>query len=362
VPNGKQPGVRRNPFVGMEGYNPYIKDSPKNVYVGKAAGKPGDGWIKFDPYVYAMGFKQPWRAAVHPKTGTLYVSDVGPDAGADDPKRGPRGFEEISRVPYGGGTHYGWPRCIGPNWSYMDVDWKKMKTHGKLDCSGSAPIARPIGSNKTTVRGMTGASMYYSGGLCDGSENKTTTYDCDRWPIVGSGGKTSEPVAFYPAATKGPLRLPKRYNDRLFVLEHARSFILSIGSDPAGNLNLNNKDMWLVTPPKYSVNPDASNPQGIVSAERGQFLSPVDGDVGPDGAFYFLEYGAFFYSPGGRVARIKCAGCMPSDQSMNYGLDSQPVHAGFVPLEGTTSFPIVPIVAAIAALGIGIVRRRRLVV
>ena len=98
VPDGSQPGVRANPFIGMEGYNPYIKDTKKNVYVGKRAGKPGDGWIEFDPYVYAMGFKQPWRAAVI-RTEIIYVSDVGPDASADDPKRGPRGFEEISKRP-----------------------------------------------------------------------------------------------------------------------------------------------------------------------------------------------------------------------------------------------------------------------
>jgi hypothetical protein len=303
--------------------------------------------------------------AVHP-SGAIVVSEVGPDAGADDPKRGPRGFEELNRVPYGGGTHYGWPRCIGPNWAYVDVDWKKMKTHGKLDCSADAPIARPIGSKKTTVAGMTGAKLWYSSGLCDGTEDKTTTYDCDQWPIVGSGGKTSEPVEFYPADTKGPLRLPKRYNNRLLVLEWSRNFILSIGSDPeTGKLNVNNKDMWLVTPPAYSVNPGSSNPQGVVSAERGRFWSPADGEVGPDGAFYFLEYGATYYTPGnGRLSRIKCAGCMPSDASKNYGLDVEvePTRASLVPIEGVTPLSLAAIVALVASLAIGIRRRRRLVV
>ena len=365
VPDGKVAGVRANPFIGMEGYNPYIKDSKKNVYVGKRAGKPGDGWIKFNPYVYAMGFKQPWRVAVHP-SGTLYVSEVGPDAGADDPKRGPRGFEEIDRVPFGGGTHYGWPRCIGPNWAYTDVNWKNMKTHGKLDCSGKAPIARRIGSKKPTVKGMTGATMYYAAGLCDGTENKTTTYDCDKWPIVGSGGKTSEPVAFYPANADGPLRLPKRYNNRLLILEWSRHFMLSVGSDPrTGKLNLNNKDMWLVTPPQASANPGTSNPQGTASFQRGRFLSPVDGEVGPDGAFYFLEYGAFYYAPGhGRLARIKCAGCMPADASMNYGLadEAAPIRGGVVPVDGAKPLSIAALIAAIGFVAIGVSRRRRLVV
>ncbi len=353
VPDGSVKGVRANPFIGMEGYNPYIKDTRKNVYVGKRAGKPGDGWIEFDPYVYAMGFKQPWRAVVHPTTGTMYVSDVGPDAGVDDPKRGKAGYEEINRVPFGGGTHHGWPRCIGPNWPYRDVNWKTLKVGKWLDCSADAVVARPIGAHgrSKTMAGMSGAVLYYPSAVSK------------KWPVVGSGGKTSEPVAFYPAETKGPLRLPKRYNDRLLMLEWSRNYILSIGSDPAtGDLNLNNKDMWIVTPPKYSVNPGTSNPQGIASAQQGRFMAPADGKVGPDGAFYFIEYGAFYYAGvNGRVSRIKCAGCMPSNLARNYGLEPETSLSGAaLPAEKGSAFPVTIGLAFVLAT-IGIVRRRRLV-
>lgn len=354
VPDGSQPGVRANPFLGMEGYNPYIEDTPKNVYVGKRAGKPGDGWIEFNPYVYAMGFKQPWRAVVHPQTGTMYVSDVGPDAGVYDPKRGSPGYEEINRVPYGGGTNYGWPRCIGANLPYRDVNWKTMKVGEWLDCSKDAVVARPIGSNRrATVTGMTGSVMYYPS-----AESK-------EWPIVGSGGKTSEPVAFYEADTNGPLSLPKRYDNRLFLLEWSRSFMLSIGSNPrTGNLDLDNKDMWLVTPPPYSVNPGTTNPQGIVSAQRGRFMAPADAKVGPDGALYFLEYGATYYQQGqGRLSRLKCAGCMPADASLNYGLKPDVKAAGVGPTSSGGGIPFPPaVVVVLVAATIGFVRRRRVVV
>ena len=353
VPDGSVKGEVPNPFIGMEGYNPYIKDSRRNVYVGKRAGKPGDGWIRFDPYVYAMGFKQPWRAVVHPKTGALYVSDVGPDAGADDPQRGRAGYEELNRVPFGGGTHQGWPRCIGPNWPYRDVNWETMKVGGKLDCSGGAVVARPLGAKSPVVKGMDGALLYYPSATSE------------RWPIVGSGGKTSEPVAFYPADAKGPLRLPKRYNNRLLMLEWSRSFMLSIGSDPkTDTLNLDNDDMWLVTPPKYSVNPGTSNPQGAVSLQQGRFMSPVDGKVGPDGAFYFLEYGTTFYAgANGRLSRIKCAGCMPADPSLNYGLpvDAAPAGIAGAPGAGRGALPAAAVVTAVVVLGLSAVRRRRLV-
>ena len=49
---------------------------------------------------------------------------------------------------------------MGPNWAYVDVDWKTGKTHGKLDCSNDAPIARPIGAHKPAITGMTGAGLW----------------------------------------------------------------------------------------------------------------------------------------------------------------------------------------------------------
>ena len=352
VPDGSRPGEIANPFVGTEGYQPYIDDSRKNVFVGKRANKPGDGWIEFDPYVYALGFKQPWRAVVHPASGTLYVSDVGPDAGVDDPQRGPAGYEEINKVPLGGGTHYGWPRCIGPNWPYRDVNWETLEVGGKLDCSDTAVKTRPVGSHRVHRTGMVGAIMYYAN---SGSK---------KWPVVGTGGKTSEPVAFYPADAKGPLRLPKRYNNRLFMLEYSRNFILSVGSNPkTGKLNLDNEDMWLVTPPRYSVNPDPSNPTGIASFQQGQFWGPTEAEVGPDGALYFLEYGTMIYAAAnGRVSRIKCAGCQPSNPSLNYGLplDAAPAGVAGQPGRGEGGVPAV-VLAVMLLTGMGALRRRRLV-
>lgn len=150
--------------------------------------------------------------------------------------------------------------------------------------------------------------MYYPGGPCDGSQD--ATYECDQWPIVGSGAKTSEPTVFYPADVEGPRALPQRYRDRMFLLEWSRSFILTIPADPqTADLDLDNADMDLVNPPPYSVNPNTDAPQSSVSAmARGRYLSPIDAHIGPDGAIYFLEYGATFWvGENGRVSRISGA-------------------------------------------------------
>ena len=369
VPDGSVEGIKANPFLGMEGYNPYITDD---------SGTPDDGWIAFDPYVYSLGWKQPWRAVVHPETGTMYVSDIGPDASLDDPARGPRGFEEINRVPAGGGTHAGWPRCAGPNWAYKDVNWETMQVGDDLDCSTTAPVARPIGSTEPTVRGMTGADLYYPSGACDGSQNDITTYDCDRWPILGTGGKTSEPVAFYPAETKGALRLPERYNDRLFVLEWSRNYMLTIPYNEDGSLVLDNDKMSIVTPPNTFASPDTDNPYGTASARCAiglgvsqcgvnRFNKPVDAKVGPDGALYFLEYGVFFYAgANGRLARLRCAACTPANPARNYGLPVGGATSAASDAAGVPGLPgrqmaIVTSIVGTAILAAGVRRRRQIV-
>jgi hypothetical protein len=361
VPDGSLPGEVPNPFLGMEGWNPYIEDSPDNVFVGEFAGTPGDGWIDFDPYVYSLGWKQAWRTMVMPN-GDLYVSDIGPDAGSDDPQRGPRGFEELNRVPFGGGTHHGWPRCIGPNWSYIDVNWETLQTNGELDCTANAVVARPTGSADSTTwqRGMAGADLYYPSGACDGSQNEQTIYDCDQWPIVGSGGKTSEPTALYPAGIQGPLALPERYRDRLLVLEWSRNFILSIPADPAtGDLDLRNEVMDRLVPPALSVNPNLNQPQTSVSAQQGRLMSPIDGAIGPDGALYFLEYGAFFYAgENGRLSRIRGANAR-LNPAANYGLPTQTSTKTAVP-PGTPLRALAVIPLAAVLLGIAGYRRRTL--
>ena len=347
-----------NPFIGMEGYNPYIDDSDANVYVnnaytaevlgGSAAGTPGDGWIAFDPYVYSLGWKQPWRSMVMPN-GDLYVSDVGPDAGVDDPERGPAGLEEITRVPLGGGTHAGWPRCAADNIPYIDVDWTDGSTNGPLDCSANAPIARPIGTTEPTIRGMSGSPFYYPSAASA------------QWPIVGSGGKTSEPTFFYPADVEGPLALPERFRDRLFLLEWSRNFILTIPADPVtGDLDLRNEVMSRVTPPLYSVSPDLDNPAGTVSVQQARLMSPADAAIGPDGAIYMVEYGAFYYAgENGRLSRIRGAGAQ-LDTDANYGL---PVATSAPALAAASAAPVLPIpglaLVGVAGLGLALAARRR---
>jgi aldose sugar dehydrogenase len=296
VPDGSQRGIEANPFVGETIYQPYIckKDINKNAYTGFV---PCDGgprskhMIEFDPYVYSLGYKQPWRAAVHP-SGTVYVSDVGPDAFTDDPAKGPRGREELNVVPPGGGTNHGWPRCMADNIPYHDYNWKTEEDNGELDCSKMEP-----------------ATIFYPH---DASE---------QWPVFGTGLVTNVPAAFYSAKTKGPLRLPERFDNTLIDFEFSRNSIFAIPTAKDGTLDTDQTTWQVINPPsKAVVGVEAADSL----AENGNMLglmSPIDGTVAPDGAIYFIEYGQLYYNNAlSRISRIKCAGCeLPKGK--NYGLD-----------------------------------------
>lgn len=70
---------------------------------GKPYAIPDDNPFRdtdFDPAVYAIGFRNPWRFNFHPGTGEPWIGDVGED-----------GYEEIDRVV--AGRDYGWPAWEG---------------------------------------------------------------------------------------------------------------------------------------------------------------------------------------------------------------------------------------------------------
>jgi aldose sugar dehydrogenase len=365
VPDGTGPGLPGfpevpNPFLGQEGYNPYIADQPGDAYVDNAyatealgfspIGTPGDGWVAFDPYVYALGYKQPWRAVVHPGTGKVYTGDVGPDASTTDPAIGPAGVEEINRIPFGGGVHGGWPRCIAENWPYMDVDWSTgpQPDDQPLDCSSTAPVARPIGSTDPAEvqTGMDPSYFWYG------------RQASEAYPTLGSGGVTSEPTLFYPGSTTGALRLPERYDDRMILLEWTRNLIIGVGYDDAtGDLRFDGGDMPRLSPPQLSLTPDADNVPGTASVRNpANLFGPTDAEIGPDGALYMVEYGVFYYvGETGRVSRIRPAAAS-LEAIETYGVTL--AEAAPATAMGSAG-PLSGALLALAGLGIAIGSRRR---
>ncbi|MDX1510273.1 MAG: PQQ-dependent sugar dehydrogenase [Nitriliruptorales bacterium] len=278
VPDGSQPGIEPNPFVGQSGFHPYVEANPADDPLRPWIRSETGSMIPYNPYIYAIGFKQPFKGSVNPYTGHGYYGDVGPDATQDDPERGPRGHDERNVIPPGGGTNYGWPRCVADNQPYIDVDWTTMEVGEPLDCSE-----------------MTPASFYYP---------KDVSF---AFPTVTVGGVTGLPAAFYRADTEGALRLPALFNDTVIDLEFMRSWFATFNVGDDGSLDPASFTRWELSM-FYNSSP---------------ITGPIDAAVGPDGAVYVAEYGVGFYSPvGSRIGRVKCLGCTPDPA--DYQVDGQP--------------------------------------
>lgn len=290
VPDDSQPGIAPNPFVGDP---------------------------KFDPYVYAMGFRSPYRITVDKVSQNVIVGNVGPDGRWPDPTRGPAAHEEIEVVPAGGATNHGWPRCIANNQSYNDYNWQTGQAGSALSCNG-----------------MTPAAFTYSY-----TPYPTTNTNATMHPGIGSAVQAG---VVYRADEDGALALPDRFNDKLLWFEWSRGGAYMLPVNQQGQI----------------VN---GTPLDLSIVQTG-FSTPIDMEIGPDGAVYLLEYGGSLYNgANSRLRRFTCAGCKPD--SADYGgaavLSAAAQAAGpGLPAQRSTGR------AAVALLGLGsiasvtVVRRR----
>ncbi len=202
-----------------------------------------------------------------PRTGNAYFDDVGPDAFSDSATQGPKGYEEINVIPFGGGVNHGWPRCMANNIPYHDYKYSTSTDYGLLSCAG-----------------MKGAALWYPHDVSP------------QWPQLLAGAVTSMPALVYPDTAKGSLRLPSSYNNTLMVFEFSRDYMFTIPVNRDGTLDVSQQNVL--------VNPQIG---GTV------LLSPINAALGPDGAVYVLEYGTpagYYNNTMSRLGRIRCAACV----------------------------------------------------
>lgn len=215
---------------------------------------------KARPEIYVMGNRNPYRISVDPKTGFLYWGEVGPDANADSlDTRGPRGYDEVNQARAAG--NFGWPYFIGNNIPYWQYDYSTGESQFRFDPEKPVNNSR----NNTGLTELPPAQPAFIWYPYDKSKD---------FPILGSGGRTAMagPVyytEFYPKAT----RLPDYYNGKLFIYEWIRNWIMAVTMDENGDL--------------LRIEP---------FMEGTKFFNISDMEVGPDGRFYFVEYGTGWFS------------------------------------------------------------------
>lgn len=210
------------------------------------------------PEIWASGFRNPWRIHVDRETGWVLVGNVGPDAGAPNPQRGPAGHDEFEIVTRPGTLH-GWPHCIANNLPYQAYDFAGQAPGGFFDCREMIPavIWYPYGPSRD-------------------------------FPQLGMGGRTAVAGPILRRPDPGaPYQWSPQYLDKWLILEWSRNWIKMVTLDEEGSRALAIEDF---------ITTGLSRPAAMVQA--------------PDGALYLLEYGTEWFrgNPDARLSRIYDAG------------------------------------------------------
>ena len=165
----------------------------------------GDTDNKTLPEIFAMGFRNPFRITVDPKSGQMLMGDYGPDAGTTNANRGPQGSVEFNIVTPG---NYGWPYCVRDNVPYNDYDFATSTSGPKFNCA--APVNNsPNNTGLTNLPPAKPATMWMG----------YTETDA-RFPGLGTGGApTGGPRYDFDPDLDSDTKFPAFYDGHWFIGE-----------------------------------------------------------------------------------------------------------------------------------------------
>jgi cytochrome c len=207
------------------------------------------------PEIYVMGCRNPFRPSIDSETGYLYWGDVGPDAGKDNPNRGPKGMGEFDQARKAG--FWGWPYTRGNNQVYNDYDFTTGESGEKFNPNhliNDSP-------NNTGLKELPPAQeslIWYS-------------YDkAEEFLWLGTGGVNpmAGPIFHMSDHPNATSTFPEYFEGKLIVYEWMRDWVYIVTLDE-------NQDYVKAEPFMPST----------------EFSHPMDMIFGSDGNLYVLEYG-----------------------------------------------------------------------
>ncbi|MBE1592304.1 carbohydrate-binding protein [Nonomuraea angiospora] len=233
-----------------------IKPQPDGTYTIPAGNLFPPGTARTRPEIYAMGFRNPFRMSVDKQTGTVYLGDYGPDAGAADANRGPSGQVEFDRITAPG--NYGWPYCTGTNTTaetYNEYTFPSGPSAAKYNCAGGPANNSFRNTGLATLPAAKPSWIRYGG-------------DAGSPPEFGGGSESpmGGDVYRYDASSTSSVKFPQSLDGRYFAMEYGRQWIKAIEVKSDG------------TP-------------GVIEDFPWDGTQIIDSEFGPDGALYVLDYG-----------------------------------------------------------------------
>ncbi|MFD9740037.1 ThuA domain-containing protein [Umezawaea sp. NPDC059074] len=234
-----------------------IHPEADGTYTVPAGNLFAPGTAKTRPEIYAMGFRNPFRIGVDPKTHKLLVADYGPDAGTASPTRGPENTVEWNIL--NGSGNYGWPYCVGNNKPYVDYDFATGTSGAAFDCAAPKNTS-PNNTGLTDLPPVVPATAYYH-------------YNADpAFPELTGGAPMAGPTYRYDAASTSDRKWPAYWDGKAVFGEWTQDdlYSMQLSSDGGELVDINR-----------------------IFASFG-FKKPMDFEFGPDGALYLIEWGSGF--------------------------------------------------------------------
>ena len=211
---------------------------------------------KARPEIYVMGNRNPYRISVDQRTGFLYWGEVGPDAGENSEKYGPRGHDEMNQARQAG--YFGWPLFVADNRPYHQRTFADSTTGLLFD--PQKPINNsPHNTGLTELPPAQKAFIYYP-----------YAESPEFGEIVGKGGRNAMggPVYYYDDYAESSVKFPRHYDGKFFAYDWIRDWIHPVTMKPNGDF----------------VKMETFMPST-------KFSHVIDMQFAPDGSLYTLEYG-----------------------------------------------------------------------
>ncbi|TBN55448.1 DUF1349 domain-containing protein [Glaciihabitans arcticus] len=215
------------------------------------------------PEIYGMGFRNPFRIGIDPKTNNIIVADYGPDSNAASATRGPDGRVEWNLLTEAG--NYGWPYCHS-NTCYNDFNFE-------TNASGAVFNPNALVNNSPNNTGLTNLPPAKSATVWYGYGTNPL------FPEIGGGGAPmGGPVYRFDEDLDSDVKWPEYWDGKALFGEWNQGKMYSFQLDtPTGDTVV---DINRILP-------------GIFDNNAG-WARPMDFQFGPDGALYVIDWGSGF--------------------------------------------------------------------
>lgn len=171
------------------------------------------------PEIYATGVRNPSALSFDTTGGLLYVADRGPAASQDNPERGPRGMDEITRLDQP--ANLGWPFMLGNNAPY--INFAATRNDRLRRFNPRLPENLLVDQGQKSEKILTPAS------------SALVWYASDKnllFPDFGSGERSILTAGVYQPPVSAPAAsFPDYYQGKLMVLDAKRGWLQAVTID-----------------------------------------------------------------------------------------------------------------------------------